>query len=113
MWGQPPSAVRSSEARLPSPATPANVDTTGIPRLLLHPHALPERHVSLYLLRRRLRLRIKPSRSGIPLASNFNIVITRRPLPRTHRVRLARPEIFLANCIRRKILIALNLYRLV
>src|SRR5258708_3611342 len=80
--------------------------------LFLHFHPLPERHVSLDLLGRRLGLRIVPGRACIPFVLDLNVVVARRALPRTHRVRIAGLEIFLANRIRRKILVAFDLYRL-
>src|SRR5258706_2504471 len=78
--------------------------------LLLDVHALPERDVSLDLLRRRLRLGIEPRSPGVSLAFDFNVVITRRALPRTHRMRIARLKIFLPDRVRREILIAFYLY---
>src|SRR5580698_3128231 len=78
---------------------------------LLDLHALPERDVPRNLLRRRFRLRIKPRRSRVPLPIHFKIVVTRRPLPRTHRVQITRLEIFLVNRLRRKILIPFDLNR--
>ena len=79
--------------------------------LLSHFHALPERHIPFNLLCRIFRLRIKPRRSRVPFSIHFHIVITRRALPRTHRMRLTRLEILPVNRIRRKILIPLHLDR--
>jgi hypothetical protein len=79
-------------------------------RLLhLHLYALPERHISFNLLRRRFRLRIKPRCSSIALPIHFHIVIIGRPFPRTHAMHITRFEIFFPNCLRRKILVALDL----
>src|SRR5271165_30451 len=103
----------SSKKRLPAPCFTFyhKVKDLCYVLSLLHLNALPERHESLDLLRRRLGLRIKPRRSGIPLALDFHVVVTRRALPRTHRVGIARLEIFLTDRIRRKILIPLHLDR--
>src|ERR1700683_492919 len=80
---------------------------------LLHLHALPECHMSLDLLGRRFWLWIKPGRASVPFPVDVNVVIARRALPRTLRVRVARLEMFLADRVWRKILVAFHFDRLV
>src|SRR6266508_851132 len=76
--------------------------------LFVHLHAAPKSDVIFDLLSRILRLRIVPSGILIRFLADLDVIVTRKSLPRTGAVRIARLEKFPLDGIRRKIMIALD-----
>src|ERR1043165_4381280 len=79
----------------------------------LNLHAAPEGDAVFNLLRRVLRLRVVPRGVFVQLAAHDHVVITRRPLPRADRVRLALAEVFLLNRGGGEVVVTLDHDRLV
>jgi N-dimethylarginine dimethylaminohydrolase len=71
-------------------------------------HALPERYISFNLLRCLLRFRVVPGGPGVPLPVDLDVVVTRGTFPGTHRVLVARLEVFVVDRIGGEILIAFD-----
>src|SRR5205085_8363878 len=80
---------------------------------LLDLHTVPECDAVFDLFGRVLRLRVVPSGVAVDLTIHDNVVITRRPLPRADRVRLALAEVLAPDRINREIMIALDDNRVV
>src|SRR5262252_8655472 len=76
--------------------------------LLFDLHALPKREVIFDVLRGVFRVRVIPRRVFVNFSVDDDVVITRRALPAADRVGVARLKIFLADRVRREIMIAFD-----
>src|SRR5437588_9604432 len=88
----PSPTTHSTEGRVPALLSSVSSSSPASPSF--DPHAAPEGDAVFDLQRRILRLRVVPSRIPVHVAAHDHVVITRRPLPGTDRVRLALAEVF-------------------
>src|SRR6202451_455137 len=80
--------------------------------LVLDFHAFPESYVSLDLAGGRFGFGVVPGGTGVALAVDFDVVVTCGAFPGADRVLIAGFEMFVADGIGRKILIAFHFHGL-